>query len=92
MDDRKQDSSTTAVHSKHIVELLHKGNVLMKKSTIWDNTDKCAEQYRCVTALYLISMLSHSYNILFDRGVGSPVHGIYVVDGLNATDNFFLQC
>ena len=36
-------------------------------------------------------MLSHSYNILIDIGVESPVHEKYFVDGFNATDKRFLS-
>ena len=36
-------------------------------------------------------MLSHSYNIVIYRGVGSPVNGKDVVDGLNVTDKRFLS-
>ena len=54
-----------------------------KKSNIWENTDGCAEQYICATAIYSLSMLYHAYNIVIDCGVGAPVHGKYVVDGLN---------
>ena len=55
-----------------------------------ENTDECAKKYICATALYLLSMLSNSYNIVIDRIIWSLGHGKYVVDGLNATDNFFL--
>ena len=60
-------------------------------STIWENTDSCVDQYRCTTTLYLLSMLAHEYNIIIDCGVGAPLHGREVVDGLNATANFFLS-
>ena len=30
-------------------------------STIWENTDRCAEQYRCASALYLMSVISQTY-------------------------------
>ena len=52
---------------------------------IWENTDAFADQYWCATVLYLLSMLAHAYNIIIDRGVGAPVNGRDVVDGLNAT-------
>ena len=52
---------------------------MKNKSTIWDNTDGCAEKYTCPTALYLLSMLSHTYNIVIYCGFGSPVHGKDVV-------------
>ena len=52
-------------------------------STIWENTDGFAEQHFCETALYLLSLLAHAYNIIFDCGVGAPVNSREVVDGLN---------
>ena len=55
-------------------------------STIWENADGCAEQYRCVTALYLMSFLSQRNSIIFDRGISAPGHGKEVVGGLNAVD------
>ena len=58
---------------------------------IWENTDGCAYQYRCATSLYLLSMLAHTYNIIIDRGVGSPGNVRYVVDGLNATEKRLLS-
>ena len=36
-------------------------------------------------------MLSHAYNIVIDRDVGSPGHGKYVVDCLNATNKRFIS-
>ena len=56
-----------------------------QKSTIWENTYGCAEQYRCATTLYLLLMLSREYNIVNDHGVGLPGYEKYVVDDFNAT-------
>ena len=61
-------------------------------SNICGNTDGCAEQYQCMNVLYSLSMLSHVYNIIIDRGVGASGYGREVVDGLNATEMFFFQC
>ena len=52
-------------------------------STIWENTDGCAEQYRCATTLYLMSVLSQRHSIIFDRGIGATGHGKQVVDVIN---------
>ena len=52
-------------------------------STIWENTDVCAKQYTCDSALYLTSVMSQCYSIIFDRGISAPGHGKEVVDGLN---------
>ena len=53
-------------------------------STIWENTDGCAEKYRCATALYLMSVLSQCHSIIFYWGISAPIHVKEVVDGLNA--------
>ena len=51
-DDSKQYAVTTTAHSKHLIELLKEQKVLTSKlSTIWENTDGCAEQYRCSSEL-----------------------------------------
>ena len=60
-------------------------------TTIWENTDGCAYQYRCATTLYLLSMLAHAYNIIINCGVGEPGHGIEVVDRLSFTYKIFLS-
>ena len=58
--------------------------------TIWENNDGCAEQYRCASALYLMSVMSKCYSIIIDRGIISPGHGKEVVDGLNDVDNHYI--
>ena len=51
-DDSKQDAATTTAHRKRLISLLKKKQVLTTSlSTIWENTDGCAEQYRCASAL-----------------------------------------
>ena len=53
-------------------------------STIWENTDGFSEQYRCDTALYLMSVLSQLHSFIFDQDIITPGHGKEVVYGLNA--------
>ena len=90
-DDRKQDSATTDEYSKPIIGMLQSITAFFSDtSNVWENTDGCAEQYHCATALYLLSMLSHEYNITIDFGVGSPGYSREIVDGLNDTKNVFL--
>ena len=52
-------------------------------STTWENNDGCPEQYRCATALYLMTVLSQHHSIIFDWGISAPGHGQQVVDGIN---------
>ena len=54
-------ASTTAAHSKWIIELLKNRELIVTDiSTIWDHLDGCDDQYRCPTAFYLLSMLAHA--------------------------------
>ena len=87
----KQDDATTAAHHKYIMEILHNRKVwITNKSTISYNIDGRAEQYKFATVLYLLSILSHAYNILIDCSVVAPEHGEYFVYGLNAAEIIFL--
>ena len=53
-------------------------------SKIWENTGGCAEQYRCASALYLMSVMSQCYSITIDCGISAPGNDKEVVDGLNS--------
>ena len=55
-------------------------------SKIWKNTDGCADQYICASALYQISVISQCYSIIIDLGISAPGHGKEVIDGLNDVD------
>ena len=90
-DDSKQDAVTTTAHSKRLISLLKNKQVLTTSlSKIWENTDGCAEQYRCASALYLMSVISQTYSIIIDRGISAPGNGKEVVDGLNAVDKRYI--
>ena len=90
-DNSEQDYATTTAHRKHIIELLNQQNSMSNTlSTIWENTDGFDEHYRCATALYLMAMLSQAFSVILDCGISEPVHGIEVVDGLNAIGKRFL--
>ena len=91
-DDSKQDAATTYMHSSNMLDELLEQNIIKKHSTtLWEETDGCAKQYRCATAMYFMSLLAVRYNIVVDRAVGAPGHGKDVVDGLNAIDKEFLK-
>ena len=87
-DDSKHDATTNTAHSKLFISLLKNKQVLSTSlSKIWENTDGCAEQYRCASALYLMSVISQTHSIIIDRGISAPGHGKEVVDGLNDVVN-----
>ena len=82
----KQDSVTTASHSKRNIALLKQRNILPSKLiTLLENTDGCAENYICFTELYLFSMLSQYFSDIIDYVFSAPVHSREVVDVLNST-------
>ena len=75
-DDSKQDAATTTAHRKHLMSFLKNKQVLNTSlSTIWENTDGCAEQYRCASSLYLMSVISQTYSIIIDHGISASGHG-----------------
>ena len=75
-DDRKQDSDTTTAHRKRFISLLKDKKVLTTSFiTILENTDGCAEQYRCASALYLMSVMSQCYSIIIDQWIIAPGDG-----------------
>jgi hypothetical protein len=88
----KQDASTTHAH---LILLLNKlcgtGEVKTRKTVILDHSDGCSKQYRCGTALYLLSVLSSQFGVTIDRMIGAPGHGKDVVDALNATTKKFIK-
>ena len=43
-------------------------------STVWEDTDGCAKHYRCVLAIYLMTVLSSSCGIIMDRAINAPGH------------------
>ena len=54
----KHDAANTTAHSKRLISLLKNKKLLTTSlSKIWGNTEGCAEQYRCVSALYLMSVI-----------------------------------
>ena len=59
-------------------------------STIWENTDGCTNNYRCVTEFYLMSMLTQKFYVIIDGGISALVHGREVLYGLNSIVKRFL--
>ena len=92
LDESEQDGAATAANSNHLIKTLVDDGVLKKRlSTLWEETDGCAESYWCATALFLLSSVAFTQDIIIDWMVGAPGHGKGVVDGLNAVDKTFLR-
>ena len=58
--------------------------------TIWEKTDGCAKQYRCVSALYLMSVMLQFYSITIDWWISATGHDKEVVDGINAVHKSYI--
>ena len=87
----RQDSRTTHAHMTVLFRQLKEIGELCAGMFVWDDTDGCAKQYRCGTAIYLLSMLAVMFDITIDRAIGAPGHGKDIVDALNATDKVYLR-
>ena len=60
-------------------------------STLWEDNDGWAKQYRYDLDMYLMAVLSSSYVIIMDREINATNHRNNFVDGLNATDKLYLM-
>ena len=60
-------------------------------STLWEDNNVWAKQYRCGLSIYLMNVLSSLYGIILDREINSPGHEKNVVGGLNVTDKRYLK-
>ena len=60
-------------------------------STVLEDTNGCAKQYRCALSIYLMNVLSSLYGIIMYHAIKEPGHGKNVVDGINATDKLYLK-
>ena len=88
----KQDASTTHAHMICLLnKMAEKGEIQARKTTILEHSDGCSKQYRCGTALYLLSVLASQFGVMVDHMIGAPGHGKDVVDALNATTKKFLK-
>ena len=56
-----------------------------------EDTDGCANKYRCALDIYLMTVLSSSYGIIMDRVINETVHGNNFVDRINATEKLYLK-
>ena len=58
-------------------------------STVWEDNNGCAKQYRCALGIYLITVLSSSSGIILYHAIDSTGNGKNVFGGLNATDKHY---
>ena len=66
-----QDTATTYMHiSSFLTEILDQRMIKQESTTMWEETDECAKQYMCATAMYLLLLISVRFNIVIDRAVG----------------------
>ena len=84
-------ATATTAHSKRLNSLLKDKKVLPTSlSTIWKNTDGCAEQYICASVPYLMLAMSQCYSVIIDQVISAPGNGKEVVDGITAVDKRYI--
>jgi hypothetical protein len=87
----RQDAITTTAQMIILINHLFEDGVLGKNGMMLDVTDGWAKQYRCATAIHLLSMLSVKYGITIDRQVGAPGHGKDIINGINAVNKNYIS-
>ena len=60
-------------------------------SKLWEDTNGCAKQYRCVFVIYLVTVLSSQYCIIMDRAINAHGYVQIVLDGLTSTKKCYLK-
>ena len=91
-DEIDQDDRTTATHLRTLLQLiLTEGMIAPLLITMWDHMDGCANQYRCESAINLLSCLALDFSIIIIRVVRIPVNRKDVVDGLNGRNKWMIK-
>jgi hypothetical protein len=75
LNNSRQDATTTNAHMTVLIDALIAKSAIHKQTAMWDDTDVCGKQYRCVKAYLLLSHLASKYDITFDRAIGALSHG-----------------
>ena len=78
-DENKEDACDSHAHMVHLLIFLESGRLVYGMSTVWEDIDGCAKQYRCALDRYLMTLLSYSYSIITDRANYAPGNGKNVV-------------
>ena len=73
------------------IKIFESGIFMSGMSMVWEDTDGCANKYRCTFAVYLMNLLSSSYGIIMNRAINVPGHGNNCFDGLYATYKCYLK-
>jgi len=85
-DSNIQEARAVFFHLKQLIIDLRRKNKLKPGSRVLCITDGCAKQYRSATAIYFMSCLASTFNLVVDRGVCCVGHGKSIVDAINGTD------
>ena len=91
LDDNPQNDISTHCHIHVLIYDLKKCQRFMDGWMMFDNTDRCAKQYCCATAIHLLSMLTAEFNVTINLAIAAPGHGNDLVDGINACNKQYLK-
>lgn len=92
-DDKRQDARTSYINTKHMIDRLREStNLLVEGSTLYQQCDGCAKQYRCALSLYLQSAIACAYKINYDVMNTAPGHGKGPCDSQGGVDKSECIC
>jgi hypothetical protein len=94
-DEKQQDARTSMVNSIDLIKKLQAAPLYLlprgKDAILYEQSDGCAKQYKCATALWVLAHLSHKYRIAINRMVTAPHHGKGSVDALAGVDKNYIR-
>ena len=74
-DDTTQMASTVYFHMVMLIQKLMDSKIISKDGRVLSQTDGCAKQYKCVTTIYVMSLLATKHGIVVDRSISESCHG-----------------
>ena len=73
-DDTTQMASTVYFHMDMLIQKLMDSKIISKGGRVLYQTDGCAKQYKCDTAIYFMSLLATKHEIVVDRAISASGH------------------
>ena len=74
-DDTTQMASTVYIHMDILIQKLMDSKIISKGGRVLSQTDGCAKQYKCDTAISFISLLTTKHDIVVDRAISASCYG-----------------
>ena len=73
------------------INWMYENNLFIKYGIIYDTTYGCIKIYRCVSVMWLLSILEYTHRVIIDRFINASVHGKRKIYVINGSKNIYLK-